>query len=67
MIRRTCAACGRPINRTDRLFEASDGNCCQACLKHLGRDASRREVGKACPPPVWTCLPPLGPLAHGAF
>jgi len=40
MIRHCCAACGRPINRTDRFFEPSDGTLCQACLAQLTRGKS---------------------------
>ena len=36
MIRHCCAACGRPINRTDRFFEPSDGTLCRECLLSMG-------------------------------
>lgn len=35
MIRHCCAACGRPINRTDRFFEPSNGTLCHDCLLRL--------------------------------
>jgi len=42
MIRHCCAACGRPINRTDRFFEPSDGTLCQDCQARLARGKSYR-------------------------
>jgi|GEM_PF-1108218 len=42
MIRHCCAACGRPINRTDRFFEPSDGTLCQDCQARLARGKSFR-------------------------
>ncbi len=63
MIRHRCAACGHHINRTDRLFEDSDGTLCSACLARLAR-ARQTPRGvepaiPASPPPVWSMLPEL--------
>ena len=35
MIRHRCAVCARAINRTDHLFETSDGTLCRECLARL--------------------------------
>jgi hypothetical protein len=60
MIRHRCAACGHHINRTDHLFEDSDGTLCAACLARL---ASRKIQGggasRCAPPPAWAMLPEL--------
>lgn len=60
MIRHRCAACGHHINRTDHLFEDSDGTLCAACLARL---ASLRPQGsgaaRLAPPPAWAMLPEL--------
>lgn len=63
MIRHSCAACGRSINRTDRFFEASDGTLCQDCLARLAPGRSKRSVagGFAAAPPLWAMLPELAP------
>ncbi|MBU1231225.1 MAG: hypothetical protein KKA55_13485 [Proteobacteria bacterium] len=61
MIRSRCAACGDPINRTDQLFEDSNGIQCASCLRRQGADALRRlPAGIAAPPPpAWSILPEL--------
>lgn len=65
MIRHRCAACGRPINRTDHFFEPSDGTLCAACMEslRLPRARLRRAPGRSCArpvqPPAWACLPRL--------
>ncbi len=63
MIRHSCAACGRSINRTDRFFEASDGTLCQDCLARLAPGRSKRPAaeGFAAPPPLLAMLPELAP------
>jgi len=60
MIRHCCAACGRPINRTDSFFEPSDGTLCQRCLAQaaLGKECRVTDV-RAPLPPGWAILPPL--------
>lgn len=67
MIRHCCAACGRPINRTDRFFEPSDGTLCQDCLARLAAGKARRPTAErfAAPLPAWNMLPELSPLARG--
>lgn len=69
MIRSRCAACGDPINRTDQLFEDSNGVQCSACLRRLGSEAARGMTAgiAATPPPAWTMLPELTVqrLPHG--
>ncbi|SNR87673.1 hypothetical protein SAMN04488503_1665 [Humidesulfovibrio mexicanus] len=66
MIRRSCAACGRPINRTDRFFEASDGTLCQDCQARLAKGVSLRFGGcaQAAMPPVFAQLPELALGGH---
>lgn len=63
MIRHRCAACGHHINRTDHLFEDSDGTLCAACLARLapGRTAanSASKGVRATQPPAWGILPEL--------
>jgi hypothetical protein len=51
MIRHCCAACGRPINRTDRIFEPSDGTLCQDCLARLvpGKSFGHNDTGQLPP------------------
>ncbi|MDP2849254.1 MAG: hypothetical protein Q8O35_13860 [Humidesulfovibrio sp.] len=65
MIRHSCAACGRSINRTDRFFEHSDGTLCQDCLARLVPGKASRASTTVCPapPPAWAILPELAP--HG--
>ena len=60
MLRHRCAACGHHINRTDRLFEDSDGTLCAACLARLtpGRTGSR-DAKTTAHPPAWAMLPEL--------
>ena len=65
MIRHCCAACGRPINRTDRFFEPSDGTLCQDCLARLVRGKScRHDATRPTPPPAFAMLPELAPTGH---
>ncbi len=63
MIRHRCAACGHHINRTDRLFEDSDGTLCAACLARLapGRPAAKgaKAAVPGTLPPAWSMLPEL--------
>ena len=62
MIRHRCAACGHHINRTDHLFEDSDGTLCSACLARLASGkASARGAKPSAPtqPPAWAMLPEL--------
>lgn len=60
MIRHRCAACGHHINRTDHLFEDSDGTLCAACLARLASGKSEaRGVKRPTPPPAWAVLPEL--------
>ncbi len=62
MIRHRCAACGHHINRTDHLFEDSDGTLCAACLARLapGKAPARGAKSSApTPPPAWAMLPEL--------
>lgn len=63
MIRHRCAACGDHINRTDQLFEDSDGTLCAVCLARLTSALPRRLNGGAvlppAPPPAWSVLPEL--------
>jgi hypothetical protein len=62
MIRHRCAACGHHINRTDHLFEYSDGTLCAACLARLapGKGAAKGAKPSALPsPPSWAMLPEL--------
>jgi len=69
MIRHRCAACGHHINRTDHIFEDSDGTLCAACLARLapGKAATRgaKPVPLAPPPPAWGMLPELTFQRHG--
>lgn len=68
MIRHSCAACGRSINRTDRFFEHSDGTLCQDCLARLAHGKTPRPSITAAhcpaPPPAWAILPELAPHGH---
>lgn len=66
MIRRSCAACGRPINRTDRFFEASDGTLCQDCQARLAPVAAgpRKAWTAAALPPPLSQLPELALAAR---
>lgn len=63
MIRHRCAACGLHINRTDHLFEDSDGTLCAACLARLARGRATamgaKPVALTPPPPAWAMLPEL--------
>lgn len=63
MIRHRCAACGHHINRTDHLFEDSDGTLCAACLARLapGKPSAKgaKKNAPAAPPPAWAMLPDL--------
>ena len=63
MIRHSCAACGHRINRTDSLFEDSDGTLCGACLARLAPGTecawSANRAAHAAPPPAWGMLPEL--------
>jgi len=63
MIRHRCAACGQHINRTDRLFEDSDGTLCTACLARLAPRAATAMGAKpfslAPLPLAWAMLPDL--------
>lgn len=60
MIRHRCAACGHHINRTDHLFEDSDGTLCAACLARLASGKAEGRKGNRCaPPPAWAMLPEL--------
>ncbi len=56
MIRRSCIACGRSINRTDQFFEPSDGTLCRDCQARLAtaklltkRDAASLGQGHPVP------------------
>lgn len=65
MIRHCCAACGRPINRTDRFFEPSDGTLCQDCLARVALGKSfRRDSARPAPPPAFARLPELAMPGH---
>ncbi|MDR3639897.1 MAG: hypothetical protein P4L39_01085 [Humidesulfovibrio sp.] len=65
MIRHCCAACGRPINRTDRFFEPSDGTLCQDCLARLVRGKTFPAAGaRPAPPPAFARLPELAPFSR---
>lgn len=44
MIRYCCAACARAINRTDHLFESSDGTLCRECLARLAAGHASPQV-----------------------
>jgi len=62
MLRHRCAACGKPINRTDLFFEESDGTLCRACVLRLSALAPAQQHQQAstlnpCPP--WAILPQL--------
>ncbi|OGR36320.1 MAG: hypothetical protein A2051_01945 [Desulfovibrionales bacterium GWA2_65_9] len=62
MIRHRCAACGHHINRTDHLFEDSDGTLCAACLARLASgqvSAKGAKPSVSTPPPAWAMLPEL--------
>lgn len=63
MIRTRCATCGYHINRTDQLFEDSDGTLCAACLARLAPKSEQlrgaRPAFLAAPPPAWSILPEL--------
>ncbi len=60
MLRHRCAACGHHINRTDRLFEDSDGTLCASCLARLQPPKPCAPGAKpAAPPPAWAMLPEL--------
>ncbi len=63
MIRHRCAACGHHINRTDQLFEYSDGTLCAACLARLapGKRGAKglQPIAWASPSPAWAMLPEL--------
>lgn len=45
MIRHRCIACGRSINRTDRIFEASDGTLCHDCGVRLATGKAEQQCG----------------------
>lgn len=67
MIRNSCAACGREINRTDHFFEASDGTLCQDCKTRLApleragfESGAHRDSGA----PAWAILPELTLQRH---
>ncbi|MDQ7835404.1 MAG: hypothetical protein RDU24_08485 [Humidesulfovibrio sp.] len=63
MIRHRCAACGHHINRTDHLFEDSDGTLCAACLTRLAPGRGPEKGARRCAPaplaPAWAMLPDL--------
>jgi hypothetical protein len=65
MIRHCCAACGRPINRTDRFFEPSDGTLCLDCLARfaLGKSFRPAAAGPAAPT-AFARLPELAAPGH---
>jgi len=64
MIRHCCAACGRPINRTDRFFESSDGTLCQHCLAQTAPGNNCRAAEPPAPLSwAWASLPV--PVPHG--
>ncbi|MBI5519009.1 MAG: hypothetical protein HY916_02995 [Desulfovibrio sp.] len=65
MIRNSCAACGKAINRTDRFFEPSNGTLCQDCLARLvpGKTVRTGEV-RMTPPPLFAMLPELLPCGQ---
>ncbi|GAB6126916.1 hypothetical protein [Humidesulfovibrio idahonensis] len=65
MIRHCCAACGRPINRTDRFFEPSDGTLCQDCQTRLARGKSfHHGCASPMPPTAFAMLPELAAPGH---
>jgi len=58
MLRHRCAACGKPINRTDLFFEESDGTLCRACmLRSTMQPTPQKVLRGACP--TWATLPDL--------
>lgn len=65
MIRHSCAACGKAINRTDRFFEPSNGTLCQDCQARLAPGKYVRTGGPGiAPPPLFALLPELLPCGQ---